>query len=48
MVRFARVCLSKKVLIYELEDLGLEVKCEVPIPIVYNDIVLIVTLELIF
>ena len=29
----------QKVLIYELEDLGLEVKCEVPIPIVYNDIV---------
>ena len=29
----------QKVIIYKLEDLGLEVKCEVPIPIVYNDIV---------
>ena len=29
----------QNVLIYELEDLGLEVKCEVPIPIVYKDIV---------
>ena len=28
----------QKVIIYKLEDLGLEVKCEVPIPIVYNDI----------
>ncbi len=32
----------QKVLIYELEDLGLEVKCEVPIPIVYNDIVILI------
>ena len=29
----------QKVLIYELEDLGLQVKYEVPFPIVYNDIV---------
>ncbi len=29
----------QKVLVYELEDLGLEVKSEIDIPIVYNDIV---------
>ena len=29
----------QKVLVYELEDLGLEVKYEVPVPIVYNEIV---------
>ena len=28
-----------RVIFIELEDLGLEVKCEVPIPIVYKDIV---------
>ena len=28
-----------KVLVYELEDLGLQVKFEVPVPIIYNDII---------
>ena len=28
-----------KVLVYELEDLGLQVKYEVPVPIIYNDII---------
>ncbi len=29
----------QKVLVYELEDLGLQVKDEVPVPIIYNDII---------
>ena len=38
----------QKILIYELEDLGLDVKAEFAAPVVYNNIVLIVNIELIF